>query len=255
MLVTPVKEIQFEDMSALREQSQKIGSMLSEDLRAYTKTLTALCAPRKVLGEFMQSASRDKVVGAEKNFSLLEERYKAVMRDAFGLSAKLSTPLSAIHNKLSLTPWCYSEVLAGSSSPLIFSTPVRWVLSYDCSYDLRDLITDRIKSEELRYEEVSPFVVRALTVWLLFEQSPELKRILAGLGYEMSVEILPEISGDLPYVVLTSIVPAFRPQDTLVGMVSQLSGGSSFEELVDVEGIEKMSFLLKERLLSQLEGV
>ena len=78
--------------------------------------------------------------------------------------------------------------------------------------------------------------------------------MLAGLGYEVSIEILPEISGDLPYVVLTSIVPAFRPQDTLVGMVSQLSGGSSFEELVDVEGIEGMPFLLKDRLLAQLSG-
>ncbi len=255
MLMTPIKEIQFEEMSALRERSQKIGSLLSEDLRAYTKTLTALCAPRKVLGEFMQSASRDKVVGAEKNFALLEERYKAVMRDAFGLSAKLSTPLPAIHNKLSLTPWCYSEVLTGSSSPLIFSTPVRWVLSYDCSYDLRDLITDRIKSEELRYEEVSPFVVRALVAWLLFEQSPELKRILSGLGFDVSLEVLTEISGDLPYVVLTSTVPAFRPQDSLVSMVSQLSGGSSFEELVDVDGIKAMPFVLKDRLLAQLEGV
>ncbi len=255
MLMTPIKEIQFEEMSALRERSQKIGSLLSEDLRAYTKTLTALCAPRKVLGEFMQSASRDKVVGAEKSFALLEERYKAVMRDAFGLSAKLSTPLPAIHNKLSLTPWCYSEVLTGSSSPLIFSTPVRWVLSYDCSYDLRDLITDRIKSEELRYEEVSPFVVRALVAWLLFEQSPELKRILSGLGFDVSLEVLPEISGDLPYVVLTSTVPAFRPQDSLVSMVSQLSGGSSFEELVDVDGIKAMPFVLKDRLLAQLEGV
>ena len=250
--MTPVKEIQFEDLSALRDQSQKISALLSEELRAYVKTLTALCGPRKVLGEYMQSASRDKVIGAEKNFSLLEERYKSVMRDSFGLSAKLSTPLAAIHNKLSLTPWSYSETLSGMSNPLMFSTPVRWVLSYDCSYDLRNLITDRISGQEMRYEELSPFVIRSLTVWLLFEQNVELQRIFSGLGFEVSIEVLPEISGDLPYVVLTSVVPAFRPQDTLVSMVSQLSGGSTFEELVDVEGVGQMTYGLKERLLTAL---
>ncbi|WP_415891641.1 hypothetical protein ACMXYN_09685 [Neptuniibacter sp. PT8_73] len=250
--MTPVREIQFEDLSSLRDQSKKVSSLLSEDLHGYVKTLTTLCAPRKVLGEYMQSASRDKVIGAEKNFSLLEERYKSVMRDAFGLSAKLSTPLSAIHNKLSLTPWSYSQELSGLSSPLLFSTPVRWVLGYDCSYDLVGLISDRIGGQEMRYEEVSPFVIRALTIWLLIEQSPDLQRILSGLGYEVSIETLPDVSGDLPYVVLTSVVPAFRPQDSLVSMVSQLSGGSTFEELVDIDGLEGMAFDLKDRLLGVL---
>ena len=250
--MTPVREIQFEELSGLRDKSQKISSLLSEDLRAYVNALTVLCAPRKVLGEYMQSASRDKVVGAEKNFSLLEERYKSVMRDSFGLTGKLSTPLPAIHNKLVLTPWSYAKSLSGGSTPLMFSTPVRWVLGYDCSYDLRSLITDRIAGEEMRYEEVSPFVIRALAIWLLFEQNAELQRLFAGLGYKVSIETLPDISGDLPYVVLTSVVPAFCPQDALVSMVSQLSGGSTFEELVDIDGIEQMAFELKQRLQSVL---
>jgi len=249
MAEAPVKDIQFEEMARLRELSKRVGSLVSDELRSYVKTVTPLCAPRKVLGEYMQSASRDKVVGAEKNFSLLEERYKSVLRDAFSLPAKLSTPLPAIHNKLALTPWCYSKQLPGASSPLVFYSPVRWVLSYDCSYDLHDLVEDRVKGESLRYEEVSPFVVNALTIWLLFEQSGELKRLLQGLGFEVSVEVLPELSGELPYVVLTSQVPSFRPQDQLVSMVSQLSGGSSFEELVDIDELSQMRFQFRDRLL------
>ena len=251
MLMTPIKEIKFEELAVLREQSQKIGVLLSEDLRAYAKTLTSLCAPRKVLGEYMQSASREKVAGAEKNFMLLEERYKLVMRD-FGLSAKLSTPVAAIQNKLSLASWCYPQSLEGASSPLIFSTPVKWVLSYDCGYDLGDLISDRVRGEQLRYEEVSPFVIRALVIWQLFEQHSELCRLFHGLGYSVSYETLPEISGDLPYVVLKSGVPAFRPQNELVAMVSQLSGGSTFEELVDVLGLDQMKFDFKDRLVAEI---
>ena len=52
--MTPVKDIQFEELSGLRDKSQKISSLLSEDLRAYVSTLTVLCAPRKILGEYMQ---------------------------------------------------------------------------------------------------------------------------------------------------------------------------------------------------------
>jgi len=82
--MTPIKDIQLEQMAQLRERSKAVSVILNKELHAYLKTITPLFSPRKVLGEYMQSASRDKVVGAEKNYSIILENYKAVLRDAFG---------------------------------------------------------------------------------------------------------------------------------------------------------------------------
>lgn len=250
--MTPIKEIQLEQMTQLRERSKAVSVILDKELQTYLKTIIPLFAPRKVLGEYMQSASRDKVVGAEKNFSIILENYKAVLRDTFGHNAKLSSPVPAIQNELVAKPWVYSDNLDGSV--LSFSSPVRWVLSYDCSYDLHRLVSERAKGEQLHFDSISQFVFNALVIWLLLESNPGLARLLEGLGYSVSFETQPEIAGALPFVVLTSPVPAFRPPDELVRMVAQLSGGSSFEEIIDVDQIDAIVNPLQIKLQAQLNA-
>ena len=174
--MTPIKEIQLEQMTQLRKRSKAVSVILNKELQAYLKTITPLFSPRKVLGEYMQSASRDKVVGAEKNYSIILENYKAVLRDAFGFNAKLSSPVPAIQNELVAEPWVYSDDLEGTV--LSFSSPVRWVLSYDCSYDLPRLIAEKLKGEQPHYDSITPFVLNALVIWLLLENSPGLVRLL-----------------------------------------------------------------------------
>jgi len=248
--MTPIKEIQLEQMTQLRKRSKAVSVILNKELQAYLKTITPLFSPRKVLGEYMQSASRDKVVGAEKNYSIILENYKAVLRDAFGFNAKLSSPVPAIQNELVAEPWVYSDDLEGTV--LSFSSPVRWVLSYDCSYDLPRLIAEKLKGEQPHYDSITPFVLNALVIWLLLENSPGLVRLLEGLGYEVSVERQPDIAGSLPFVVLTSRVAAFRPQNDLVRMVAQFSGSSGFEEIIDVDQLESIENPLQMKLQSLL---
>lgn len=251
---TLIKEIKLDEMAQLRDTSQKIAATLLKELEGHLKTLTPLFSPRKVLGEFMQSASRDKVVGAEKNFSALEENYKAIMRDGFDLSAKLSTPLPAIANKLEVYPWCYLDEVGGAKGTISFRSPVRWVLTYACSHDLSWLLEARMKGEAVSYEGVSPFVINSLTMWLLLGSSPGLKRLLEALGYRLSIEKQPGVAGDLPLVVLSSALPAFRPQDDLVKMVSQLSGAASFEEIVDIDSLEGMDDPFKRKIQALTAG-
>lgn len=248
--MTPIKEIQLEQMTQLRERSKAVSVILNKELQAYLKTITPLFSPRKVLGEYMQSATRDKVVGAEKNYSIILENYKSVLRDVFGYNAKLSSPVPAIQNELVAEPWVYSDDLDGTV--LSFSSPVRWVLSYDCSYDLPRLIAEKLKDEQPHYDSITPFVLNALVIWLLLENSPGLVRLLEGLGYEVSIERQPKIAGTLPFVVLTSRVAAFRPQNDLVRMVAQFSGSSGFEEIIDVDQIDAIENPLQIKLQSLL---
>ena len=144
----------------------------------------------------------------------------------------------------------YSDDLEGTV--LSFSSPVRWVLSYDCSYDLPRLIAEKLKGEQPHYDSITPFVLNALVIWLLLENSPGLVRLLEGLGYEVSVERQPDIAGSLPFVVLTSRVAAFRPQNDLVRMVAQFSGSSGFEEIIDVDQLESIENPLQMKLQSLL---
>ncbi|WP_428034732.1 hypothetical protein [Amphritea sp.] len=248
--MTPIKEIQLEQMTQLRERSKAVSVILNKELQAYLKTITPLFSPRKVLGEYMQSASRDKVVGAEKNYSIILENYKSVLRDAFGYNAKLSSPVPAIQNELVAEPWVYRDDLDGTI--LSFSSPVRWVLSYDCSYDLPRLIAEKLKDEQPHYDSITSFVLNALVIWLLLENSPGLVRLLEGLGYAVSIERQPKIAGMLPFVVLTSRVAAFRPQNELVRMVSQFSGSTGFEEIIDVDQIDAIENPLQIKLQSLL---
>ena len=44
-------------------------------------------------------------------------------------------------------------------------------------------------------------------------------------------------AGDLPFVVISAPITAFRPQDDMMKIVAQLSGTPVFEELVDVDEI------------------
>ena len=68
--MTPVKEIDLQQLGHLRNISQKITQHLQRKLNDYLITVTPLLAPRKVLGQYMQSAFNDKVPGDDKNFRL-----------------------------------------------------------------------------------------------------------------------------------------------------------------------------------------
>ncbi len=246
--MTPVKEIELQQLGHLRNISQKITQHLQRKLNDYLNTVTPLLAPRKVLGQYMQSAFNDKVPGDDKNFASLEERYKQISRDTFNLSSKLSTPLPSIANKPVVYPWEYLYSIPDVHSRISMSSPVRWVLNYSSAYDLSRLLEDRGKGEQTRPEEIKEFLIYSLTMWMLVDKSPGLQDLLRDLRFHVSFEKSDE-SGEFPDVVLNADVPSFRPQDEVIKTVVQMSGRPVFEELIDVDALAGVTDTFKTELL------
>lgn len=246
--MTPVKEIELQQLGHLRNISQKITQHLQRKLNDYLTTVTPLLAPRKVLGQYMQSAFSDKVPGDDKNFATLEELYKQVSRDTFNLTSKLGTPLPSIANKPVVYPWEYLYTIPDVQNQISMSSPVRWVLNYSSAYDLSRLLEDRVKGEQARTEEIKEFLIHSLTMWMLMDKSPGLQDLFRDLRFNVSFEKSGE-SGELPYVVLTADVPSFRPQDEVIKTVVQMSGVPVFEELIDVDALADVSDAFKSELL------
>jgi len=247
------KEIDLEQMGHLRDASQQIVQFLNTRLSGYLTTLTPLFAPRKVLGEFMESAYRERVPGADKNFAAIEKRYKGIARETFGMPSKLGTPLANIKNQLEVYPLEYLHKLNGDNGQTVrISSPVKWVMAYASAYTLSDLLEQRVQGEKPESGDLKQLMLNSLTMWRLVKQSPEVARLLEDLRFSVSIET-DSASGELPYVVLTSDVPAFRPQDDLIRTVTQLSGKQVFEELIDVDAIAGMPdpFTVK---LQELKG-
>ena len=235
-----VKEIDLEQIGQLRNVSQQIVQFLNTRLASYLTTITPLFAPRKILGEFMQSAFREQVPGADKNFAEIEKHYKLIARETFGMPSKLETPLANIKNQLEVYPWEYLYHLDGDISQSVrISSPVKWIMTYASSYTLSDILEQRMQKEQPDISDPKQLMIKNLTLWQLMEQSPEIVLLLGDLRFSVSFDEA-EVSGKLPYVVLTSDVPAFRPQDDLIRRVIQLSGKQVFEELIDVDAIADM---------------
>ena len=243
-----VKEISLQDMGPLREATQNISRFLEKKLRGYLSTLGALFSPRRILGEFMESAYEGKMLGAEKNFEEISERYKELARDPFEIPTKLGSPVPNIKNQLEIYPWEYVHELGDPSQAVRISSPVKWVLAYPSACDLRRLIEARMAEERPRQEDLRQFVIQSLTLASLVEKSPGLQEILEDLRFPVAFETSP-VSGKLPYVVVRAALPAFRPQDEVVQTATQLSGKRFFEELIDASQIGELRDPIKETIV------
>ena len=246
--MSEVKDIDLAQMSQLRDVSQHIVQFLNKRLAGYLSTITPLFAPRKILGEFMESAYKERVPGADANFSEIERRYKQIVRETFDMPSKLGTPLANIKNQLEVYPWEYLYQLDGDDSQTVcISSPVKWVVAYAGAYTLPDLLEQRVRGEKPASDDIRQLVVNSLTLWCLIEQSPDIVQLLDDLRFKLSIETVPA-SGELPYIVLTSDTPAFRPQDELIRTVTQLSGKPVFGELIDVDAIGSIADPFIEKL-------
>jgi hypothetical protein len=235
------KEANLEELGRLRTASQKTSAILRAKLQRYVSTLTPLFAPRKVLGEFMQSAFTDQVPGASSHVAELSDQFAAILKESFRISAKLGTPVPNIANQLEIHPWMYRHRLTGDPKrPVTIISPVRWFLAYAGGYTLSDLIESQAQGARVDPEDVKGLVLRSLTLKKLIELSPGLGEILGDLRFDLSVEF-SEFAGKTPFIVASSHLSAYRPQDEVIETVVRLSGQPRFEEVIDLTGLDALT--------------
>lgn len=255
-----VKEIDIQQMTQLRAITQRVCQFLQNSLEGYLLPLSSLLAPDKTLGEYMEGPARATRTSyaekAEKALNLLTERYAAICRDTFSYPPKLPTPVPAIKFKLKLYPWEYLHALDGDSARTIaVYSPTQWVLAYDLPYTLSNLHKASTSQEKPSPAETKQLIINTVTLWIGMERQPAVKQILEDLRFPVAVKS-SSVTGELPFLVVSSVVESFRPKDDLIQMVTQLSGKPVFEELVDLDEINRVkdSFVDKLKELAAGEG-
>ena len=101
------KNLDNQEFLRLRQATEKIAQALTKRLKGHFDVLRPLFIPRKLLGTYIKSISSEDVVGSDKAFAKLQERYAAICEKPFGLPKKLQPPLSAISDHLEALPFQY----------------------------------------------------------------------------------------------------------------------------------------------------
>ncbi len=244
------KDLSFDQIARLRAATDAISSWLRKDLESHLETVRPLLKPRRHLESNIKgSGSAGDSARADRLFHTLQDAVEAAGGEPLRLRGALRSPIDAVPNKLELWPWEYRREIgdgAAAKQIAVFS-PLSWVLSYSSPLDLAQA-RRMVGGEGSRSEsELRHFAIRAVLMTIVFDATPGLARLFESLRYRVEKVQCPE-TGQLPYLRLTSTVPTFRPSDSVILNVTQFSGVSRFEELVDIEAVEGLQDPLRQKI-------
>jgi hypothetical protein len=121
-----------------------------------------------------------------------------------------------------------------------------WTLTYGGFAPNR---LQEVLDQNLRGDELQRFIVSYLLIHLVAKYRPSVTRILDGLHFPVTTTTVPEF-GELPVTRISIGIATKRPSDEVVIESAELTGMDAFEEVVDVEDIERLRDPLKERLIA-----
>jgi hypothetical protein len=248
--------------SLTHEQLPRFHSLTAEvqkicrgQLRAYLDALTPLFRPRRVLGDHMEGAGRESVVGADQTFAELRDMYFKACGRPFDLRKDLPTPLESVGTQIGLHEWeyVYDVRTEGESRRITVVSPLTWVLAYPSTYSLSMLRQVIAGKQERDAEGVRSFVLRSCLMSLQFAKLPELKALFEGLRYRIEVRKSPQL-GELPLVTVSAPIRTARPADELLLAATGLSGRTGFEEVIDDYQAAHIADPLQAQILKVLDG-
>ena len=248
--VAPARLLDIDQLLRLHTLTKEVSRHCLKQLGGHIDTLAPLFRPRRFLGDLMEGAGREPLVGGEKNFADLGELYKSVAWRPFDLRPELSAPLESVSTQLQLYEWEYlHEVHTDSGWRAIQVTaPLTWVLCYSSQYSLNMLRQVLAGQQERDAESVRAFVLRACLMHMLFVKLPALSDLLAGLRYHVEVRRSAQL-GELPLVTISAPLSTLRPPDEVVARASGLAGGASFTEVIDLGAFDTLRDPLKEDIV------
>jgi len=242
------KNLDNQQYIQLRKNTEKIAKTLDKRLKGHLNILKPLFIPRKLLGTYIKSLSMEEISGSDKAFAELQERYAAVCEKPFGLPKKLKTPLPPISNKLDAIPFIYSLYIGDSKENTTHITAAnRWILSYrsECPYNrLKAMV---MGDEKRQPDDMKQSLIEHLTMVILLKHFKPLIQLFRDLRYEVEIQKLEDLGG-LPVVILKASIESFLPPDDFILQITQLSGIPAFQEIIDLDAVEKMPDPLREIL-------
>ena len=247
--------LNVEQVLRLHNITKDVSKICDRQLRTYLDALAPLFRPRRVLGDFVEGTGRESAVGAGQNLAELKEVFQRACGRPIDLHRELTTPIESISTQLQIYPWEYFQDISTNNSRkrIAVSSPMTWVVCYPSPYSLsmfRQVVAGRHERDQ---NHIAAFVLRACVMFLMFQKLPVLKALFDGLRYPVEIRKSPEL-GEVPLVTISAPFPSFRPSDEIVLLASGVSGGSAFEEVIDIDTIRQMSDPLRAQIQTILES-
>jgi hypothetical protein len=229
-----VPSLTHEQLPRLHTLTAEVQKICRAQLRTYLDALAPLFRPRRVLGNHMEGAGKESVVGADQNFNDLREIYFKACGRPFDLRKELATPLESVGTQIGIYEWEYLYDIRSDRDhrTITVVSPLTWVLAYPSTYTLSMMRQVVAGKQERDAEGVRSFVLRACTMQQLFAKIPELTALFEGLRYRVEVRKSPQL-GELPLVTVSAPIRTIRPADDLLLTATGLSGRTGFEEVID----------------------
>lgn len=237
-------------LRSLHALTKDVAQACLRHLKTQIEAMAPLYRPRRLLGDHIDSTSKEAVPGANRNLADLQELYARVAVKPFDLRPELRAPLESVSTQFQLDEWEYTHAaqLDGTWHSIRVTAPLTWVLSYGSSYSLTTLRSVVMGAGQRDPEAIRAFVLRTCLMHEMFAKIPALTTLLEGLRYKVEVRRSPQL-GDLPLVTISAPLRTIRPDDTMVATAAGLTGGHSFAEILDLESVRNLSDPLRDETI------
>lgn len=233
----------------LRKLTRAISDLLRGQMKDYLSTLAPLLRPRAVLGDYVQSSTKEPGRAADKAFQELQALYTSVVSaKPFNLPAELKPPIEIISTTLEMTQLDYPHEAKTeqATKTVVVTAPLKWVLTYSgfAPARLKEMLVGRSRPSE----QIQQYVLHYCVMNIVLAKQQGVTEILNALHFPITTHRWPEF-GELPITYISADVSTARPPDSVIIESTEVSGRDAFEEVVRLGDIVSMSDPLKERLI------
>ena len=232
----------------VRKLTRTISDVLRGQMKEYVTTLAPLLRPKAVLGDYVQSSTKETAKNADKAFKDLQSLFATVAAaKPFNLNPELKPPIEIISTALEMTPKEYKHMAKTEreTKAVFVTSPLKWALTYSgfSHGRLRDMLAYRDRD----MDAVRQHLLHHLGMHTVVSKQTGVAEILKALHFPVMSEQAPEF-GQMPVTYITSSVSTVLPPDDVIIESTEISGSDAFEEVVDLQDIVQMTNPLKDKL-------
>jgi hypothetical protein len=232
-----------------------MADVLRQHLKEYLLTVSPLLRPKSVFGDYVQGGAKELVRGADVAFKDLQALYEvAASTKPFDFSKELKPPIEILSSTLEITPmeYAYEAKTEAASKIVHVSSPFKWILSYSgfTPGKFADLLVDAGENSA----EIQSFILHSLVLNVVMSRQQGVARMFEALHFPFCSERLPVSPGlsspNLPWTCICSCVSTLRPPDDVIIESTEVSGTDAFEEVVNIDDLNRIREPLKEHLVN-----
>jgi hypothetical protein len=236
-------KLTLDEVLQLRPKTDEVARFLRTMLTQHLETLRPLLDPGRLLGK---SAGAGRTAWMEKSLGEYRGLYEKHARP-FRFSSDFDPEGGGESEgwvEVQPSDYIHEARTESGSRRIRITAPTRWVLTYAGELSLERMKTLVSAREESQSPLQQRFVHLALLLYLVFQRSPGVVRLLEGLRFRLDAVPCEQLYG-LPLMTVSFALPTFRPDDSLILKATNLSGVPAFIELVDLEALRQIEDPLK----------